>query len=77
MTLREETKIMLDSLPESDIKVIYSLAKNLYEKESSPFKPLTKNQILADLSDSRKEIESGAFLDFDEAITEIETAYGL
>ena len=77
MTLREETKNMIDFLPESDVKAIYDLIKNLYEKESSPFRPLTKKQILADLAESRDEIESGAYTDFDVAINEIEKAYGL
>ena len=77
MTLREETKNMLDVLPESDVQVIYTVTKNLFEKEASPFKPLTKKQILADLAESRKEIENGSYLDFDDAISEIEQAYGL
>ena len=77
MTLREETKNMIGFLPESDVKAIYGLIKNLYEKESSPFRPLTKKQILADLAESRDEIESGAYTDFDVAINEIEKAYGL
>lgn len=41
MSLAEATKSMIDVLPESDVKVIYFVAKNMFDKESSPFKALT------------------------------------
>ena len=77
MSIVEATKSMLDVLPESDVKVIYLVTKNIFEKEASPFRPLTKKQILADLAVSRQQIEDGDYLDFDDALKEIEAEYDL
>lgn len=77
MSIVEATKKMLDVLPESDVRVIYAVTKNIYEKEASPFKPLSREQILRDLEISREQIERGDFLDFDKALEEIEVEYGL
>ena len=77
MTLTEATKSMLDVLPEADVRVVYTVTKSLFDKEASPFKPLSRQQILDDLEISRQQIESGDYLDFDEAISQIEAEYGL
>lgn len=77
MTIAEATKSMIDILPEADIEVIYAVAKKLLDKEPSPFKPLTKSQILADLAQSRQDAANGDVLDFDDAMMEIETTYGI
>ena len=77
MSIVEATKQMLDVLPESDVRVIYAVTKNIYDKEASPFKPLTREQIFADLALSREEIENGDYLDFEDALREIEADYDL
>ncbi len=77
MSIAEATKNMLDVMPEADVKVIYLLTRNLFEKGSSPFRSLTRAQILNDLEVSRKQIEEGEYLDFDDAMSEIEAEYDL
>ena len=49
MSVAEATKDMIDLLPESDVQVIYAVTKNIFEKETTPFKPLTRDQILDNL----------------------------
>ena len=71
MSLAEATKSMIDVLSESDVKVIYMVTKNIFDKESTPFKPLTRKQILGDLAISRQQIENGEYDDFDEALERI------
>ena len=46
-------------------------------EKRSPFTPLTKDQILEDLKTSREQYENGEYLDFDEALDEIEAKYGI
>ena len=77
MSLAEATKNMLDVLPESDVKVIYMVTKNIFDKESTPFKPLTKKQIFSDLALSRQQIEAGEYDDFEEALDRIGAEYGI
>ena len=77
MSIAEATKSMIDILPESDVKVIYFVVKNMFEKESSPFKTLTREQILGDLAVSRKQLEDGQYDDFDEFMDEIGAEYGI
>lgn len=77
MSLAEVTKSMIDVLPESDVKVIYFVAKNMFDKESSPFKALTREQILGDLAISRRQVENGECDDFDEFMDKIGADYGI
>ena len=77
MSIVEATKNMLDILPEADVRVIYSVTKNMFDRVSSPFKPLTREQILGDLAISRKQIENEEIIDCDDALNEIEVVYGL
>lgn len=76
MSVAEATKSMIDLLPESDVQVIYAVIKNIFYKETTPFKPLTRNQILSDLETSRKQVENGETSDFDSAIDRLEEKYG-
>ena len=76
MNLAEETKEIIDLLPESDLIVIYTVAKNMFDKVSTPFKPLTREQILEDLALSRKQIDEGNYIDMDEALDSIGAKYG-
>ena len=77
MSIVEQTKSMLDVLPASDAKVIYLVTKQLFEKSASPFQPLTRSQIMADLALSEEQYTSGDYQDFDDVIAEVEADYGL
>lgn len=56
----------------AELLEIYHQARSLIDQPSNPFRPLTKQQILADLAASRKQIKEGEYLDFEDAINEIE-----
>lgn len=77
MSTLEQTVSMLETLPEDDIKAIHDITYRFYVRESSPFKPLTKEQILGDLAISREQIANGQGIELGEAIREIEAKYGL
>lgn len=77
MSLIDATKSLIDTMSEDELLEIYHQARNIIDQRSNPFRPLTKQQILADLATSRKQIEDGEYLDFEDAINEIEAQYGL
>ena len=77
MSLIDATKSLIDTMSEDELLEIYHQAINIIYQRSNPFRPLTKQQILADLATSRKQIEDGEYLDFEDAINEIEAQYGL
>ena len=77
MSTLEQTVSMLESLPEDDVKAIHDIIYRFYIRERSPFKPLSKKQILNDLAISRAQIANGECKEFGEAIQEIEAKYGL
>jgi hypothetical protein len=45
--------------------------------EDNPYKPLSKNEILNELAESRKCYQNGEGEDFDKAVDEIGVKYGL
>ena len=77
MSIAEQTKFMIDSLPESQVVVIYQLVKDFSEKKESPFQPLSRTQILNNLATSREQFANGEYEDFDDAIEEIGAKYGI
>ena len=77
MSTLAATIAMLERLPETDLQAIHDITYSIYTKIQSPFKPLTKNQILDDLAESRKQIEQGECKDLTTAIDEIRGKYGL
>lgn len=77
MSTLDQTISMLEALPEEDVKAIHDITYRFYVRERSPFKPLTKKQVLHDLSISREQIENGECLELGDAIREIEAKYGL
>lgn len=77
MSTLEQTVSMLESLPEDDVKAIHDITYRFYIREHSPFKPVTREQILKDLAISRQQIANGEGKELGEAIREIEAKYGL
>ena len=77
MSTLESTISMLRVLPEADVEVIFEMTKKLFEDKSSPFVPVSKEQILQDVHISEKQIEQGKTTDASEAIQELRKRYGL
>ena len=53
MSLIDATKSLIDTMSEDELLEIYHQARNIIDQRSNPFRPLTKQQILADLATSR------------------------
>ena len=77
MSTLEATISMLETLPEADIKAIHDVIYSIYSRNTSPLKPVTKEQILLDLAVSRDQIKEGRFRDAESAISDIEARYGI
>lgn len=72
MSVMEETLNLMTTMTEEEQLGLYYLARRIIDQRDSPFRPISKKQILADLAISRKQIEDGEVIDFDLAMDEIE-----
>ncbi len=77
MSTLETTISMLRVMPEAEVQVIFDVTKALFDKRSSPFQPVSKEQVLRDLALSEQQIASGEFRDARVAIQELKARYGV
>ena len=77
MSVTEATLDLMHTMTEEELLEMYHQARRIIDERTSPFRPLSKRRILDDLATSRKQIENGEVVDFDEAIDEIEAQYDL
>ena len=77
MSVAEATLDLMQSMTEDELLEMYHQARRIIDERSSPFRRLTKRQILSDLAVSREQIKNGEVVDFDQAIGEIEAQYDL
>ena len=77
MSVTEATLGLMSTMSEEELLEMYHQARRIVDRRNSPFHPLYKRQVLADLTVSRQQIENGEVVDFDRAIDEIEAQHGL
>ena len=77
MSTLESTISMLRVMPEADVQIIFEMTKKLFNDQTSPFTYVSKEQILEDIDESLKQVESGKTVKAAEAISQLRTAYGL
>ena len=77
MSVTEATVDLMSTMSEEELLEMYHQARRIIDMRTSPFRPLSKKQILADLVVSRRQIDNGDVVDFDAAVEEIEARYGL
>ena len=76
MTVMQSNLDLIRKIPEEKQQEIHNfLILNL--PNDNPFEPMSKQQILNELAESRQQAEDGNYRDFDEALDEIEAKYGL
>jgi len=77
MSVAEATLNLMSTMSEEELLEMYHQARHIIDQRDNPFRPLSKQRILADLAISRQQIEKGETIDFDQAISEIEAQYDL
>lgn len=77
MSVAEATLNLMSTMSEEELLEMYHQARYIIDQRSNPFRPLSKQHILADLAISRQQIEKNETIDFDQAISEIEAQYDL
>lgn len=76
MNIREANMALLSTIPDTCQEQIHEyLIQNFCE--DNPFKPMSKQEIYAELAEARACYERGEYQDFDEALDEISEEYGL
>lgn len=76
MSTKDANIALLSILPESAQQRIFVYLKENY-CDGTPFKPLSANEIYAELAEARSCYERGEYEDFDDALDEIRKKYGL
>lgn len=76
MSTREANIALLSTIPENAQQQIYVYLTENFCTEN-PFKPLSAEEIYAELAESRACYERGEYKDFDEALDEICEKYGI
>lgn len=78
MNTFENTVSMMEALPEADLIEIQNFTKKLYmlRNNKSPFRPLTEEDIINDLSVSREQVAQGKCREMGQAIEGIRRKYG-
>lgn len=78
MSTIEATVSMLQTMPEEARLKVFEYTQQLFvsRKPASPFSPLTTEQVLSDLEESRKQIAAGQGLEMKAALEEMGKKYG-
>ena len=78
MSSLEATVSMLEVMPEEARAKVLEFTQGLFtsHKPQSPFVPLTKEQVLADLAESRRQIAEGKGMDARQALDEMGRKHG-
>lgn len=77
MSTLESTISMLENMSPEDVQVIYTMTKALFDKQPTPFHPLSRAQILQELTVSRQQIQAGQYADAMEALRAVRAKHGL
>lgn len=83
MTTYEATVSMMQNLPETDLLVINEFVKRLSSKNEvhkeryNPYKHLTREEIIEQLSIARKNAEEGNVMEAHQASNNVREKYGL
>lgn len=76
MSMKEANIALLSMIPESEQKEINDYLLKHCGK-NSPFRPMSAEEIAAELTESRECYERGDYADFEEALDKISAKYGL
>lgn len=76
-SLFRQTQDMIRTLGDEQLEKVYVFTASLMEMEDNPFKPVSKEQVLADLDESDADIEAGRIKDAHQAINDIRNRLGM
>lgn len=78
MSTLEATMSMLESMPEEARILVYKYTQTLFNapKPASPYVPVTTEQVMNDLAESRLQIEDGQGTNMKDAMMELGKRHG-
>jgi len=76
MSTKEINIAILSAIPDDEQEDIFEYLKSNY-CSGTPYEPLSKEEILTQLAESRANYNNGEFEDFDIALNDISNKYGL
>lgn len=75
MNVRDINIALISVIPDSEQQKVYSYLSDFCKE--NPLKPLSSDDILSELAESRECYERGEYEDFDDALDEISKKYGV
>lgn len=78
MSTLDATVSMLEAMPEDARRKVFEYTQKLFtsRKPANPFVPISKKQVLSDLSESRQQIIDGNGLNMEDALNELGKQHG-
>ena len=78
MSTLEATMSMLESMPEEARILVFKYTQSLFNapKPASPFAPVTTEQVMNDLAESRRQIADGQGITMQDAMKELGKQHG-
>ena len=78
MSTLEATISMLEVMPEEARRKVFLFTQDLFgaKKPASPFTPVSEQQVLADLAESREQIARGEGLNMEDALRQMGREHG-
>ena len=78
MSTLEATVSMLESMPEDARTLVYQYTRTLFTsyKPANPFVPVSMDQVLSDLEESRNQQKDGLCVDMKDALDEMGKRHG-
>ena len=77
MSTAERVYAMLQTMPGTDVQVVFDVTKALYEKQNSPLAPMTREELLHELEVSRFQAAQGEWKPALQAVEKVMAEYGL
>lgn len=72
----EKIVSLLEDMPESEVNQVYEMTVHVHSN-NSPYKALSKADIMKDLTISREQYSEGKYMNAQHAADDIRTKYGL
>ena len=77
IALIKQVQDMVTRLSDNQVRQVFSLTASLIEANENPFEPITKQQVLDDIRESKAEFAAGKGQDASMALSDIRAEFGI
>lgn len=77
IALIKQVQDMVTRLSDNQVKQVFSFTASMIEANENPFEPITKQQVLYDIRESKAEFAEGKGQDAKQALSDIRSEFGI